>query len=199
MIQTKYGMWTVVDEKTKIKLNNKVYFYCKCDCGIYKNVIIKNLKSGTSTNCGCVRNKKTQERNTIHGKRFTREWRIWRAMKTRCTNKNIPQFHDYGGRGIKVCKEWNDDFMAFYNDMGVAPEKYSIDRIDNNSNYCKENCKWSSMKEQARNRRSNHTINGICITDIDRSLGSKHGMVARRLKRGWTLEKATSLKSNANI
>lgn len=198
MTQTKYGLWTTYDDSNKIIIGNKTYLACRCECGAIKNVIVKNLKSGTSKNCGCVRSRKTIERNVKHNKRFTREWRIWRAMKTRCTNENQPQYHNYGGRGIQVCKEWSENFMSFYNDMGESPEGYSLDRIDVNGNYCKENCKWSTVSEQLRNKTNNRKINGICITDIDKSLGSKQGMVAKRIKRGWTEKRAITTKSNAN-
>src|SRR3990167_10385613 len=151
MKYNKYGLWEVVDED-KIYIDSKVYMTCKCACGTIKKVIVKNLKSGTSKNCGCVRNKQTIQRNTKHNKRFTREWRIWQAMKTRCGNKNIIQYKNYGGRGIKVCDEWQNSFISFYNDMGKSPTGSSIDRIDNNGSYCKENCKWSTPKEQTRNK-----------------------------------------------
>lgn len=190
-----FNMWTVTSGYL-IKKDNKVYLECKCFCGEVKEVIVKNLKSGASKNCGCLRRNKTSGRNYVHGLRFTREWRIWRAMKTRCYNKNSQQFKNYGGRGITVCDEWIDSFQSFYSDMGKSPEGSSIDRVDTNGNYCKENCKWSTAKEQCRNKTNNRKYNGECAIEVDERLGGKSGLVSKRLARGWDLTKAITTISN---
>lgn len=89
-----------------------------------------------------------------HGMKKTKEYTSWCLMKRRCFNKKREDYKDYGGRGITVCDEWKNSFLAFYNDMGPRPtDKHSIDRIDNNKGYYKENCKWSTPTEQARNKR----------------------------------------------
>jgi hypothetical protein len=190
-MQTKFGDWVVISGADTAKP------LCRCSCGTEKYVIRKNLRSGISTSCGCVRKQKLIERNTKHGKRFTRTWRIWRAMKSRCYNSNVPQYHNYGGRGIIVCESWYNNFENFLKDMGESPEGSSIDRIDNDGNYEPSNCKWSTAKEQSQNKGNNHKINGRCISDISRSLGGRHNLVAKRLKRGWSVEDAISKPSNA--
>lgn len=194
----KYGLWTVLSEE-KIYRDNKVYLRCRCECGIEKDVIIKNLKSGQSTGCGCLKRKRLSERNTKHNKRFTKEWRAWQAMKNRCYNKKMIQFKDYGGRGISVCEEWRNNFLAFYTHVGDAPQGTTLDRIDTNGNYEPGNVRWATTKEQGQNKSNNHKINGACISDIGKSLGGNHGLVIKRLKRGWPIERAISEKSHARI
>lgn len=86
-----------------------------------------------------------------------KNYRIWQGMKDRCLNKKSPYYFRYGGRGITVCKEWLN-FKKFNEDMGEKPLGYSLDRIDNNGNYCKENCRWASSETQNNNSRKNRRI-----------------------------------------
>ena len=95
--------------------------------------------------------------NDKHGMSYSREYSSWHMMKERCLNKNLKQYKNYGGRGITICDEWISSFSAFYRDMGNRPKDTSIDRVDNNGNYCKENCKWSNSVEQNNNQRIRST------------------------------------------
>lgn len=192
-----FNKWTVVGDE--IIINNNKFLLCRCECGTEKLVRLKNLKSGISKNCGCVRNNKTTLRNTAHGKRYDKIWTVWNCMKQRCYNKNNLGYKNYGGRGITVCDEWKDDFMSFVKDMGDVPSGMSIDRIDNNGKYCKENCRWATKTEQNRNRRSNVKINGVCLSVISKELGGTNDLVGKRLRRGWPIEKAITLQSNVRI
>lgn len=190
--------WKIIDSKYILK-NNKTHVLCRCSCGTEREVILKNIKSGVSKSCGCISREKTTARNTKHGLRFTKAWRAWQAMKNRCYNKNIRQYKNYGGRGIQVCDEWKNDFMSFYNYIGDAPVDKTLDRIDNDGDYEPGNVKWSSAKEQCNNKGNNRKINGKCISEISRSLGGGHSLVAKRLKRGWSIERAISEKTHARL
>lgn len=120
-----------------------------CDCG---NVVtaLSTLLYGRMTCCGCSR----KVRRVRHGLYRSAEYRIWRAMWTRCTNPNHRSYHNYGGRGITIDARWKD-FTAFYADMGERPSaKHSIDRVNNNCGYGPDNCRWATMAEQLRNRRT---------------------------------------------
>jgi hypothetical protein len=139
---------------------------CKCSCGKEKEVYIYNLIDGKSLSCGCLRAEqmKGQKRGAIHGMTNTTEFRCWSSMRERCLNKNHSAYHLYGGRGISICIRWNE-FINFFNDMGVKPSKsYSLDRINNNGNYEPGNCRWATWKEQAANKRFNQK-KGIPRTD----------------------------------
>ena len=113
----------------------------------------------------------------IHGHfangKGTPTYRTWNAMKQRCNNCNAPNYYLYGGRGIKICKEWNDSFIAFLSDMGERPKGTTLDRIDSNGDYCKENCRWATPKEQSMNLRTTNIIVYDGITD------SVHGWCER--------------------
>jgi hypothetical protein len=132
-----------------------------------------------------------------HGKTKTKEYRTWRHMIERCYNINNPRYKDYGGRGIIVCEEWRKSFSCFLKDMGEQKEGMSIDRIDNDGNYCPENCKWSTNKEQHQNLRNN---NMITYNGITKPLGSWRKEVPRyitaRIERGWDIIKAFTHPKN---
>jgi hypothetical protein len=127
------------------------------------------------------------------------EYTAWVDMRRRCNNSSNRSFSDYGGRGIKISTEWND-FSAFLKDMGQRPSSgHSLDRIDNDGNYCKENCKWSTKTEQANNKRSNRflEISGDkkTIADWSRVSGVSPNTIIKRLMYGWTPFKAVFKES----
>lgn len=144
----KYGRLTVL---SLIKDSKNPKAECKCDCGHFCFPQRGALKSGKATSCGCKRSEDFITRVTTHGKSKSAEYKIWRNMLSRCNNKNAPEYKNYGGRGIKV--QWRS-FEDFLNDMGVRPNKSWIDRTNNNGHYEKNNCKWVTPKENAKNKRT---------------------------------------------
>ena len=160
---------------------------CQCSCKDKTIVEIGEgrLKSGGRTSCGCYFNKKSNDP----------EYDIWSSMIQRCTNKNSKDYYRYGGRGITVCDRWLSSYTDFITDLGKRPDDtYSLDRINNDGNYCPENCRWATLDEQLSNTSRNkfYTFNGksLTIRQWAKELGFKRGLLEDRLRRGWTLEKA---------
>lgn len=187
-----FGRWTAIRrERTP---NGEWAWLCRCQCGTEKHQKASRLRSGVSLSCGCMRNEMTTVRNITHGRSKTLAHRIWCVMKTRCVNPNATGYENYGGRGIKVCERWQS-FENFLADMGEPPSsKHSIDRIDVNSDYCPENCRWATDTEQARNKRSNRTLEfrgeTRTVSEWSESLGIAYQTILHRLRAGWSVDDA---------
>lgn len=151
MVGEKFNRWTIIEYCGSMAVGKSIknFVRCQCECGNIRKIQLSAVKSGTSKSCGCYTKEMASKSNTTHGLSNTSEYKIWRGMLRRCYNKNRKDYPLYGGRGIKVSDEWVGDFLLFLNDMGFRPSnKHSLDRIDNNKNYCKENCRWSTQSEQ---------------------------------------------------
>lgn len=126
----------------------------ECKCGNRKLIRVDHVNSGKTKSCGC-------SSHVTHGQarkgKYSKEYITWQSMKNRCYLKSSTSFKNYGGRGITVCDEWKNSFEQFLKDMGSCPSKYhSIDRIDNDKGYFKENCRWSTNYIQSINKRGKH-------------------------------------------
>lgn len=185
-------------------MNKKSYWNCICDCGNTVSVRVQSLTSGKTSSCGCLKSELTLQRTIKHGMAYANEYKIWCLMKARCYNRRSPEYHRYGGRGIFVSDEWRNSFSAFYRDMGDRPEGYSIERIDNDKGYSKENCKWATYEEQCNNKSTNIKIE---INNQVKSLkewanisGIKYRTILGRLTHHWNPTDAIfkPIKSVAN-
>lgn len=190
-------------------------YNCICDCGNHVVVRGSSLLNGNTRSCGCLQKEAHQKvgremarRNKanpdykghlIHGGCYTKLYNHWRAMKQRCNYEGGPHWHCYGGRGIKVCEEWNNSFKAF-SDWALAngyQEGLTLDRIDNNKGYEPSNCRWATPKQQGRNTRKTlfFTIDGVkkSFSDWCEEYRLPSSAVYARLQRGWDIEDALEI------
>lgn len=167
---------------------------CVCDCGSTVTVRGYSLRAGMTMSCGCLQKEMTSKAKMTHGLRRSKTYRVWSAMRQRCSNPSNAAFNDYGARGIVVCEAWDRSFEAFLSDMGHAPAGGSIERIDNSQGYSPTNCVWSTAAAQARNKRNNVvlTVDGIsmCLSDWASEIGVSRGCLRRRLANGWSHDDA---------
>lgn len=189
----RFGILTAVrmcypnDLKTTKTTENRTHWLCRCDCGKERVVAAKYLLHGDSKSCGCLSVKRS------YGQTKNPEYCVWTGMQHRCYDKKNEKYPDYGGRGIIVCDRWLQSFSNFLDDMGGRPTpKHTIDRINNNGNYEKENCRWATSKEQARNKRNNRWIeyNGqkLIIQDWAKLFNVNMSTLHERLKNGQPFE-----------
>lgn len=179
----------------KIKRHMAVY---ECDCGT-RFVMQCRSEKGT-VSCGCFARETARELLTgnthqrTHNAGGTGAYKSWLSMRGRCNDENNNEYHRYGGRGISVCEQWSS-FEVFLKDMGPRPDGMSIDRVDPNGNYEPSNCKWSTPKEQSRNKRNNVvlTIDGESKTVVEWSEAENAASdknIYNRIRLGWTHKEA---------
>lgn len=160
----RFGRLTVISKKEyRDSRRPRIKWHCVCDCGKEVDILGANLTSGHTQSCGCLNSELTTERNSEifvkHAGADTRLYNVWRGMKKRCNNPHSKDYARYGGRGIKVCQEWEHDFGAFQRwskengyDEKAPFGQCTIDRIDNDKGYSPANCRWVTNEENQKNK-----------------------------------------------
>lgn len=192
----KFGRLTVISRASN--KGKATRWNCVCECGTEAAIHTSILKNGSQISCGCrrieVSSKMMTKMNTTHGQSRTRLNVIWREMRYRCNTPTADCYSDYGGRGIRVCKEWNESFEAF-RDWAMAngyKDNLTIDREDNDGNYEPGNCRWITIQAQSNNRRTSLylTHNGETMTAVDwsRKTGINRHTLYSRIRQGLPTE-----------
>lgn len=195
----KFGKLLVVSREPS--KNGRAMWLCKCECGNYTTVKGNKLSTGHTKSCGCLQIYKASKLNRTHGESKTRLYKTWQGIKKRCYNTSNRDYIHYGGRGIAVCDEWRNSYLTF-KDWAINngySDNLTIDRIDVNGNYEPNNCRWVTMKQQARNSSHNRyvTINNKthCLSEWCEILNLNYRNVLNRINNlGWTVSEALELK-----
>lgn len=190
----RYGRLVVLgdapDKKSKGRINRMLF--CQCDCGEQHTTYLHSIRAGVATSCGCFAREESGRRNRTHGMSGAPEYNVWHSMLKRA--RGTCDKSRYAERGIGVCERWEKSFEAFLEDMGHRPDGHSIDRIDNNGDYCPENCRWADHKTQSRNKQETlyGTYQGVTkpLATWSEEFGIEHSALRGRIRLGWTLDRA---------
>lgn len=199
-MQEVFGRLTVIGPAARRGYSR--YVLCRCECGRTKEVYYQNLKHSRIRSCGCLKQEVQTATHATHchtiGGKQSPEFMTWCHIRARCNNHRNKDYHRYGGRGIRVCDEWEASFETFLRDMGPRPSpKHSIDRKENNGNYEPSNCRWATAAEQSRNTSQNRMFDfrgqRLCLSDIATMTGVNAVTLHRRLKT-MSIEEAVAKK-----
>lgn len=166
-----------------------------CRCGNVFTAKIRDVLIEDTTSCGCFAKENMSRIKKTHGMSGSNYYTVWVNIRQRCYNPNSQAYKNYGGRGIKMCDEWLNSFEQFKKDIGDKPSfNHSLDRIDNDKDYSKDNCRWATRKKQSNNRRGTIQLlyNGEVksLTEWCECLGINYDRTKSRLRMGWSVEKA---------
>lgn len=199
----KFGRLTTVSEAVRVG-KHRYKVRCRCDCGSVVFVDPYALRSSLTVSCGCYNRARCVElgkSRKTHGMSKSKEFRAWSAMISRCTNPNVPEYKNYGARGINVCSGWTgrNGFKRFIAHIGYAPSRrHSVGRIDNDDGYRPGNVAWVTQKQQMRNFRGNRrlTISGVTkpLAVWAEETGLGYTTIYERLNRGWHADRLLSPK-----
>lgn len=191
IIGKKFDRLLVVSNAGKNK-NGSTLYKCICDCGNTRIASFGDLNNGRVRSCGCL----WRDVTVKHGMSRTPIYNVWSGMIKRCTKPYHKSYRLYGGRGIKVCEEWLHDpnsFIEWALSHGYQ-EGLTLDRIDVNGSYCPLNCRWSTVKQQARNRRTNKTFlykgSLYCLVELAEETGVPYDLIKNRIRLGWDIKRA---------
>lgn len=190
----KFGYLTIIREVSTRGIYRR--FECRCDCGKIKIVAMAGMRSGAIVSCGCYQKRVAVNIHKTHGGYKSRLYIIWTNIKQRCGNPHNKHFIKYGGRGITLCNEWEKSFELFrtWSYENGYSDNLTIDRIDNNGNYCPENCRWISNSKQQLNKRTNrivtHNGRSMPLSEWAKITGLKWKTLQGRLDSGWPTDKA---------
>lgn len=182
---------TVIGVADKKPEERRWRLHCLCDCGKTIDIFPYQFKNGGVKSCGCLRSAENRDGRSLHPL-----YGIWNQMMGRCYRESDKHYHRYGGRGIAVCDEWHDfwSFARWSDSIGGRPEGYEIDRIDNDGDYCPENCRWATRKQQMGNTSANAMIEygekRQSLAEWADEYGLEWNTLWNRIKRGWAIEKA---------
>lgn len=212
LLGKRFGRLVAVEQVES--LNYRARFLCECDCGRTKLVLAQNLLSGHVRSCGCLLSEASRKRmekyndsegRETHGQAKTRLYCIWEGIKTRCLKETHHSYGNYGGRGIKVCPEWENSYITF-REWALANgyrSDLSIDRIDVNGDYCPDNCRWVDSSTQALNKRMmRRNTSGVTGVSFNKNSGKYVAYITRNYKMTWlgafdTLEEASKARHEA--
>lgn len=192
-----FGRLTVLSYAGSRIGKDKRYHYWACSCSCGKTAVVRGhcLSGGATRSCGCILREYNRSgvARLVHGMKDSPEYTTWCVMRQRCNDPNCRSFPDYGGRGITVCDTWDRSFVDFLADMGLRPSSgHSIDRIDRDGPYSRENCRWATRGEQANNKRNNrflvHEGETLTAAEWSRRIGiSGHTILKRIDVYGWSV------------
>lgn len=196
----RFGKWLIIKQSGNSK-NGAATWEAVCDCGNTGTPIGRDLRSGKTVSCGCEQKRLSKERFTTHGQTKTRLYRIWKAIHTRCNNKNIPSAKNYSGKNITACEEWKSfEIFKKWADENGYEDSLSIDRINNSQGYSPENCRWATPLQQSVNRDFVlRSPSGEAWSQIAKKNGIAVTLFHSRKHEGWPLDLAATLPKGSRL
>jgi len=196
----RFGRLTVLHREPN--KGRKVTWLCRCDCGASRVVTADNLRSGNTTSCGCFKSELAASMATTHGGCASDAYGCWEGIKDRCTNPNSHAWSYYGGQGVE-CRFTS--FEQFRDEIGPRPTpEHTVDRFpDKKGHYEPGNIRWATPKQQNRNKGDNRLISWQgkiqCLAEWDEQLGFSRNTVGRRLRCGWSVERAFTTPASVRM
>lgn len=187
----RFGGWLILDDDRGPRV------LARCVCGTERQVCRAHLHTGASQSCGCGRRASGAG---SRGRDGTPEYAAWKHMLDRCLNPKSQGWDNYGARGIRVCDRWRESYDAFLADMGERPSSlHSLERIDNESGYCPENCTWATRRQQTSNTRRTRRVTAggetLTLSEWSERLGVNPATINHRLRAGWDPQVAVTTPS----